>query len=62
MSDKCENKDAIHIDWILGEVHIAPCMEDATHIIVTGSGFTSLCDECAEDKIGRTNYPEDLGD
>jgi hypothetical protein len=60
MSDKCQNKDAMHIDWVEGVVYSAPCIEEATHIIVNGDGFKNLCDECARQKIEQVNYPKDL--
>ena len=56
--DICENQNAMHIDWMLGEVFTAPCTNPATCIIVDEDGHYSLCDECAEKKIGKIDYDE----
>jgi hypothetical protein len=62
MSDTCQNKNALYIDWAKGDVYPAQCLNEATKIVVTGVGFESLCDECAKDRIEKFYYPRDLGD
>lgn len=62
MSDTCQNKHALHLDWADGTAFTGPCLNDATKIIVTGVGFESLCDECAKDRIEKFYYPQDLGE
>ena len=60
---QCENNSVLKIDWENGDVSYGQCFNESTRVIVDHMGFSWLCEECIEEKLGKMfidiDYRED---